>query len=305
MLFVILVVRNISIQEVIGGSNQVGIVLVYTESENDSTGWRLLGSLLNALIFVIMLIVTTVVFVLLYKYRCLKVIYGWLIGSSGLMLAIFGGLMFYLLFATNNLPIDWITYSFIVWNFSIVGLAAIFYYAPTKLNQAYLILVSALLAIFFTRLPEWTTWAILAAIALYDIFAVLCPSGPLKVLVETAQERQEPIPALLYNGSITMMMGTEEQLPEPPKKSVKLGLGDFVFYSVLVGRAAMYDMISVYTCFIAIITGLFFTLILLAIFRKALPALPISIFLGIIFFSLSKIFLVPYTLLLGASGVFV
>jgi hypothetical protein len=92
--------------------------------------------------------------------------------------------------------------------------------------------------------------------------------------VETAQERQEPIPALLYNGSVFFLMADAERdpeanrLPPPPtreqqpfpsaeerdKKGVKLGLGDFVFYSVLIGRAAMYDMISVFVCFIAIIT---------------------------------------------------
>jgi len=36
------------------------------------------------------------------------------------------------------------------------------------------------------------------------------------------------------------------------------GLGDFVFYSVLVGRAALYDMLTVVCCFIAVITVRFF-----------------------------------------------
>ncbi len=42
-----------------------------------------------------------------------------------------------------NLPIDWITYAFIMWNFSGVGVVSIFWYAPQRLNQAYLILISA------------------------------------------------------------------------------------------------------------------------------------------------------------------
>jgi len=177
-----------------------------------------------------------------------------------------------------------------------------------------LIAISVILAVVFTRLPEWTTWTILAAIAIYDLFAVLCPRGPLRVLVETAQERSEPIPALIYNASIIMMMGSksDDENPEeqredssneqPKHRGVKLGLGDFVFYSVLVGRAALFDMLTVFTSFIGIVTGLFCTILLLAIWRKALPALPISILFGILFYFLSRIFLFPFFINLISSG---
>jgi len=146
-------------------------------------------------------------------------------------------------------------------------------------------------------------------IALYDIVAVLSPCGPLKMLVETAQQRQEPIPALLYNASVFFLMADgqqpEEQASSSRRKGVKLGLGDFIFYSVLIGRAALFDMITVFSCFVGIITGLFLTLLLLAIFRKALPALPLSIALGILFYLVSRIFLLPFVIALGRNQIWI
>jgi presenilin 1 len=92
---------------------------------------------------------------------------------------------------------------------------------------------------------------------------------------------------------------------QPEQRSIKLGLGDFVFYSVLVGRAALYDIITVFVCFIAIVTGLFMTLLLLSIFRKALPALPFSIALGAMFYFLSRVYLVPFVIALGSAAIVV
>ncbi|KAL6175424.1 hypothetical protein ACLB2K_052065 [Fragaria x ananassa] len=247
-------------------------------------------------------------------------------------------------------------------------------------TQGYLVVIGMLVAYWFTLLPEWTTWVLLVAMALYDLAAVLLPVGPLRLLVELAISRDEEIPALVYearpvvasqgprrvwrdrrnesenndnvgsglgenvssglssnvNASVgfgnrneSSLVGAEEgriadrgqELSAPlleqitsaqqrgledaasgesmllegiglgSSGSIKLGLGDFIFYSVLVGRAAMYDFMTVYACYLAIIGGLGVTLILLALYQKALPALPVSIMLGVLFYVLTRFLL--------------
>jgi presenilin 1 len=86
--------------------------------------------------------------------------------------------------------------------------------------------------------------------------------------------------------------------------ALKLGLGDFVFYSVLVGRAAMYDLMTVYACYLAIVGGLGTTLILLAVWRRAMPALPISISLGVVFYFLTRLIMDPFVVDLATHLVF-
>lgn len=64
----------------------------------------------------------------------------------------------------------------------VVGVVALFFApAPILLKQGYLVTTGVVTAYLFTFIPEWTTWVMLVAMALYDLCAVLTPHGPLKV----------------------------------------------------------------------------------------------------------------------------
>ncbi|XP_052901949.1 presenilin homolog isoform X1 [Anopheles moucheti] len=404
------------------------VYLVYTPFHEltDDTGTKIWNALANSLILMTVIVIMTILLIVLYKHRCYKVIHGWLILSSLLLLFLFSGLYLFEILRAYNVPMDWFTAGLLVWNFGVVGMISIHWQGPLRLQQGYLIFVAALMALVFIKyLPEWTTWAVLAVISIWDLIAVLTPKGPLRILVETAQERNEQIfPALIYSSTImysylgthtdsdgpaplsgerTIGTGsgtgggsrqtggygavsshvppqtgaTVEGMPlvafrndrthdlprdqsagftqdwaatanqrvtrrqievqanmannpsrpeyrtvtaetartgadqphalyEQEERGIKLGLGDFIFYSVLVGKASSYgDWNTTIACFVAILVGLCLTLLLLAIFRKALPALPISIFFGLIFCFVTSVIVKPFTEALTLEQVFI
>ncbi|KAB2632316.1 presenilin-like protein [Pyrus ussuriensis x Pyrus communis] len=393
--------------------------LVYLETPTDSAAQKLEGALLNALVFVVLIAVVTFLLVLLYYYNFTNFLKNYMRFSAFFVLGTMGGSIFLSIVQHFSIPIDSITCFLLLFNFTVVGVLSVFSGGvPIFLRQAYMVSLGIIVAAWFTKLPEWTTWVLLVALAVYDLVAVLAPGGPLKLLVELASSRDEELPALIYearptvpnsgrrgtglellvagvsdSGSVELQavprgngnqnenenggnseytsvdvevaneegegnrdegerlllednsrgrpspssgssryssmivqsdratqygsgaseIISEEMSPlvettglenereqlrregsEMFSKGIKLGLGDFVFYSVLVGRAAMYDLMTVYACYLAIISGLGCTLILLSVYHRALPALPISIILGVVFYFLTRLLMEPF-----------
>ncbi|KAL1548803.1 presenilin-like protein [Salvia divinorum] len=387
--------------------------LVYMESPTDSTVQKLEGAILNAVVFVVIITLVTFLLVLLYYYRFNNFLLYYTRFSVFMIFSAMGSSILISIVQRFNIPIDAATFYILLFNFTILGTISVFSDGiPIIVKQSTMVVLGIIVAAWFSRLPEWTTWIVLVALALYDLAAVLAPGGPLKLLVELASSRDEELPALVYecrpnvgrnsgarvsnlgffvaagvgmssdsnssnsdnrNGSVELqnllrngdrgtameilegedlvipideddrtsgseieemreeagemapLMGDGDSIERGSSNSgrvdntrfsrrteregiemedfnprgIKLGMGDFIFYSVLVGRAAMYDLMTVYACYLAIISGLGCTLILLAVCRQALPALPISITLGVIFYFLTRLFMEPFVV--GAS----
>jgi hypothetical protein len=403
--------------------NAQALPLVSDENAQTTSGQKFESSLINTIIIVGIFVVVTFLMVILYKLRCIFILYIWLAISAASIFFMMAWIWIDLTFVKFQVPYDFVTIAIFLWNFGVVGMVSVFYHSHIRMQQVYLIIVSVIMAWLLTRMPEWTTWSLLVGIACWDIVAVLWSKGPLHALVHEAQKRNEPLPGFVYDSdSGAARLVEHEELPTstpeettpvaaaedndqptlPPRtasqpsspmrtssanraarhpnapdtaedehcsavelvqnlrsevsttddestvptvvsvdamvaptieeaspttttaqqeqkkvlteeeaeladarNAFKLGLGDFVFYSLLVGRAAKFSTLTWVVSYIAVIVGMLGTLLCLLFGRgrfAALPALPISIFSGVICYFLSRYTMADYCITMTLAG---
>jgi presenilin 1 len=73
----------------------------------------------------------------------------------------------------------------------------------------------------------------------------------------------------------------------------RLGVGDLVFYGVLVGRASIYGFLPALSCFLAIQVGVVATIYVASSSSLTVPALPASILAGIVTYVMAIFLLSP------------
>ncbi len=346
-----------------GGRSMVSSA--YEEKSTDSTRTKVVGSVENAFVFVLFVTAATFGLYVLFKHRCGPVIWAYMAFSGCSIFGVLGATMALEILRRYEIRVDVVSFAFYTWNVTVVGVLSVFLWPGSlRVKQTFLVLISVIVAYYFvTQIAEWTTWTMLVFMAIYDLYAVLTPNGPLRKIVELSQEREEAIPALVYEarggsgvGDVgrrrrrTKSSGDEQQQKgddgasldgdlepldgdlEPENEvgertsllggkgskeetasilerfgddgddadirdlpdGIKLGLGDFIFYSVLVGRSAMQSLFCAVFCYVAVISGLIITLAGLAVHKAALPALPVSITLGVVTFVSIKFLVEPF-----------
>jgi len=178
---------------------------VWQVGENDATAKQVALDFLNGLVIVTVIGTMTFGIVLLYKYRCMKVLIGYMMFSSMTLLGVLGAELFNVAIEKYRIPIDWFTFVFGMFNFAVVGVIAIFYATgiPPYVTQAYLICSSVIISWQLSHFDTISTWTLLIMLGLYDLCAVLTPCGPLRALVNLMSDDDAPeMPGLLYEAEI-------------------------------------------------------------------------------------------------------
>ena len=220
------------------------------------------GATLNASIFVVMMAAAATLIYLLLKYRRKRVV-KYLLEAAIFFVAFFLLNWYGELYATQLAPIvDVYSYGWLVATSIASGLIlAGLYKGSERIRLVSVTIVGSLTGTFLgASVPTLTAVVLLAALAIYDLVSVY--RGPIGKIAEMA-DLEEFKGAVFTVGDLT------------------IGMGDLVFYSMLVSNAMINFGLLVYIgAFVGVAVGSFLGFRMLER-REVFPGLPIAIGLGL------------------------
>ena len=245
----------------------------YRQQSSDSSYSIFIGSLYNASTVIAGVFIVTMLFVVIFHYEASRTL---LLTMQCLMLFFFSLPWSYFIYQfcrIHHISLDYLSFIGLILNWFSLGIYIFFYIAPryphSLILKIALIFVATGIAWPFLELYEETLWTSLILLIIYDLLAVLLPFGPLRYIMSKVHTIDpEAMLGLIYRGEHFI-----------------LGLGDMVFFGVLSGRAARYSFSSLLSTSIGVLFGVLCTIVwTLNTTKEAVPALPISLFYGLLLY---------------------
>lgn len=140
-----------------------------------SNGKHLAASIVNTLVMISVIAAMTFGIVILYKYRCMKFLIGYMVMSSASLLGLLGDYMGSIAIEIYRIPIDVVSYTLLIYNFAVVGVTAIFYQKgiPSSITQMYLVCTSVILAWHLSHFDDWTAWTLLGEFYYWCLIVII------------------------------------------------------------------------------------------------------------------------------------
>jgi presenilin-like A22 family membrane protease len=234
-------------------SQPVSLVQVAPFSENTAS-----APFGNAFYFVIIVALSATVFYILLKRNSRRLITGLialaLTAASLLLSLVYLSALFAYLPSLDFLVIPLSVLITVIFDLAIFRLGS-------KARNLVVVLLGGGLGVFFSAsIPFYSAVLILVFLAVYDVFAVYY--GPVGKIADSGLDQLQ---GLSYSF-----------------KDVQMGLGDLVFYSMLVGTMLFnFGLLSYIVSLVGILAGSFITFLLLEK-RGMFPGLPFPILLGLV-----------------------
>jgi hypothetical protein len=256
--------------------------LPYKRETGDSLGRRARGALLNGSVILAAFVVVSYAVAAGLRFGGQQCLRRSMQPKTFLLLGCPLGFLAHEYVMAERLRVDWLSLLLVTANFATVGgltVACDLFPRTSWVTHAFLVCLVVFYAWPFLEWPLDTVFATLALLFVFDLLAVLCPCGPLRYIMERRAEfRVEELPGLILCTPYFL-----------------LGTGDLVFYAVVVGHAAEVEWRAALASALGVLSGLALTVILTTVSTlSALPALPLSVALGLPFLFLCRPVLFPF-----------